>query len=538
MADAFTDVQAKPWDVIVVGAGLAGSTFGHRLARSGRRVLFLERGLDPEENPNALKGDFLEVLRPGEGHGGDEAHRHAGRFSRRLWDAHRKRWIKPLLGQGAGGSSALYGMVMERFWPQDFEPRRWHPGADGSALPDRWPFSFRELEPYYEEAETLYRVTGAFPDPLRADQRFRHRPGPDPNPNALRLRRRLEKKGLHPYGTPLALDWAEGCRFCQSFLCDKGCKNDAAKICLTPARREHGAALLTNADVLRLEADHRRVTGVHVRFPEGVRVLRAREVVLAAGALATPLILLRSRGGPWPEGLANRSGAVGRYLMRHYIDLLAVFSRRRFPPHVNLKELSLGDFYIREGEKFGVVGAFGHLPPAAMVMEDIEDDLRAAPRPVRAMFQWSKPLVERVVGRVLQQAGYLALILEDLPYADNRIEETDGPEGPRWVIHTRVREWNRVRRFRRWVKRALWPNPTLLLPQADNTKFLAHACGTCRMGDDPAISVVDRWNRAHGVENLHVIDASFFPSSGGMNPALTLAANALRVADRWLEENR
>lgn len=530
--------ENQEWDYIIVGTGMGGSTAGHALAKAGRRVLFLEKGEDPATNPDALKGDFLEAFLPKTKSGKADAYRNSGRSHTEIWDIAKNRPLQPLLGSGAGGSTALFGMVMERFWPEDFEPRRYHPNADPDcSLPDRWPVTYDEMKPFYRQAEALYRVSSRMADPLQKDADFNYRPGPEAQQKSLRLHRYLKTKGLHPYMTPLALDWFPECHFCQSFLCDKNCKNDAAKICLRPAQKDHGAVLLTGCEVIRLEADERRVTKVIARHQGQTVVFSGKNIILAMGALMTPLLLLRSVSSLWPDGLANRSGLVGKNLMRHYIDLLAIFSRSPFPGHFTLKELGVNDFYVVDGQKFGTMGAFGHLPPTYMLLDDIEKDLKESI--FLPVFQRMRPVTGALMSYFLGMAGYFALIMEDLPYPDNCVSWREGGDGLQVTVQYNIRpsEWERINRFRAMCKKALSPNPTMLLAQADNLKFLAHVSGTCRFGDDPKTSVLNKFNRSHDLENLYILDSSFFPSSGGTNPALTIAANALRVADHLAGKN-
>lgn len=526
------------WDYIIIGTGMGGSTIGHALAKAGKKVLFLEKGMDSESNPQALKGKFLEVLKPEKDHGGDAAYCNAGRSNLEIWDVLKKRSMKPLLGMGTGGSTALYGMTMERFWPQDFEPRKYHPKADRDCtLPEKWPISFTDLEPYYRQAEWLYGVTSTWPDPLRADQVFNYRPGPEPIPKAIRLFKALKKKGYHPYSSPLALDWVPDCEFCQSFLCAKNCKNDAVKICLSPAQKDFGATLLSECEVIRLNADERKVTSVQARYQGEEITLKGRHVILASGAIMTPLLLLQSTSNIWPNGLANRSGMVGRNLMRHYIDILMIFSRSKFKRRYARKDLALNDFYVVNNEKFGTIGSFGVLPPASMIMDDIEEDI---PSGVLPFFRFMRPLIDPIVDEIMSRSGFAALMMEDLPYPENSISWQKGPNGPRVAVeyHIRPSEMERINQFRTLAKKAFLPNPIFLLGQANNLKFVAHICGTCRFGDDPNSSVLDKFNRAHDVENLHIVDSSFFPSSGGTNPGLTIAANALRVAEHLIAKDR
>src|SRR5262249_15482691 len=242
--------------------------------------------------------------------------------------AKKPRRFVPFLGSGTGGSTALYGMVLERLFPRDFTPRQNFFGASGSSLPEAWPIRYEDLVPYYEAAERLYRVRGA-PDPCRDSETTRLLSPLPLSGSGRELFEFFAAKGLHPYQLPAACEEVPDCRGCQGFLCEKSCKNDSVRVCLEPALAQYGARLLEECEVLRLEADRSHVTGVRCRWRGGELTLRAELVVLAAGALETPRILLDSVSPNWPAGLANDSGLVGRNLMRHFTDLYAVFSKDR-----------------------------------------------------------------------------------------------------------------------------------------------------------------------------------------------------------------
>lgn len=522
------------WDWIVIGTGMGGSTFGHSLAKAGRKVLFIEKGADQRVNRQKKSGNYMESLIPEPAARSVEDYQNTGRFHNKIWDATRHRWLKPILGSGTGGSSALYGMVMERFWKKDFEPGSWNTNSK-SSLPNRWPVSFEEMEPHYQEAERLFRVSSGETDPLRADQTFNHAPRPPLHREGTLLMASLHAQGLHPYTLPLARTWGTPCQFCQSFLCEHQCKNDGAKVCLEPALQNHGASLLAGAEVLEITADGNRVTGVKVQMEGRTFQIQAHNVALAAGALMSPVLLLKSRSAQYPQGLANGSGMVGRNLMRHYIELIGVPIRGRRKDKGDQKEIGFNDFYLHNGQKFGTVADFGAMPPVPVILEDLDNDVAATGPIQNALWRVIRPVVRWVLKYLMHRHRFLALIIEDLPFPENRVEV--GTQGADITIHYSVRpeEWARVRRSSALVRKALGKWSTLLLSNAKNTKLLAHACGTCRMGDDPRTSVVNRTNRTHEIENLYVVDGSFFPSSGGVNPALTIAANALRVAQHIVD---
>jgi choline dehydrogenase-like flavoprotein len=516
------EARRRKWDVIVVGTGMGGATLGLALARSGQQVLFVEKGRDIAL-PDSWRGKPAEA-REGFGRASPSERREwlarSGRVSEELHDDALGRDVLPEVGSGTGGSSALYGMVLERFFPSDFEPGAAHradPDASLSSLPEAWPVSIHEMRPWYEAAEQLYRVRGSA-DPLRPDDGGALLPPAPVGAAARRLFDRLSSTGLHPYRLHLACEALPGCQACQGYLCARGCKNDADRIALGPALSEHGAGLAAGCEVVHLEADRSRVTSV-VCEQDGRRAeLRAQVVVLAAGALATPVLLLRSRSGDWPFGLANGSGLVGRNLMRHAIDIWLLALAPRLETPGDAKAIGISDLYERASIKLGSVQSFGAPAPLAALRNQ-----GALP------WRFLGPL-GHALWRLSATKPLLAAILEDLPYEANRIEPAPNGKGVRLRYRPGASEARRRELFRSELRPRLRGLGPLLVSSKDAPKALGHACGTCRFGDDARTSVLDRNNRAHELDNLYVVDASFFPSSAGMNPALTIAANALRVA--------
>lgn len=534
-------LESTRWDAIVIGTGMGGATLGYALAKAGKRVVFCEKGYSHLHNADALLGDYAEHFFPQPAVPQPlyaEILANAGRSTLIIEEQSSRRLRRhiPFIGEGTGGSSALYGMAMERFFPADFQPRAQFPQATASSLPERWPIGYDELAPYYESAEKLYRVRGS-QDPLRDPATTAELLAPPPlSPGNQRLYDLLQRKGLHPYQLPLACEWVAGCRGCQSYLCPYPCKNDSSRVCLAPALAQYGAQLLDRCHALRLEMEGAQVSGVRCTWRGTNLTLKGEQIILAAGALQTPLLLLSSACSAWPQGVANESGLVGRNLMRHCIDLYAVSVGKDEVPTTNVKEIACNDFYSKQGIKLGSVQSFGTLPPAPILVEQLEQDVHDSRWPQAApLVRLGKPLLKTFFSRVFSRSLILATIMEDLPQQQNRVQPGASPNSMvlHYQLHPHDRE--RIKLFRQTMRQVLKPMRFLLLKQAENNDRIAHACGTCRFGVDPKESVLNPMNRAHGVANLYVVDSAFFPSSAGINPSLTIAANALRVADCMLD---
>ena len=522
----------RVWDAVVVGTGIGGATLGHALAQAGLSVLFLERG-QFNGAAGSIAGDWLEALVPARPEGpNSEERRRAGRLDAPISDVSsgEAKPILPLLGIGTGGSSALYGMVMERFFPSDFTPGDWFSKSGGANLPERWPVSYDEMAPFYARAEALYGVR-ATPDPLHECAGARGIKEPPPLHAVSReLAQGLRGRGLHPYHVPMACEYRDGCRECLGFLCPMACKNDSERACLKPALASGKAHLLIGCTVERIRARDGEVVGVEASWQGETVFIKGRIVALAAGAVHSPALLLRSGGA---GGLANGSGQVGRNLMRHLIDYYLVRTRSRAEPGP-VKQLALNDFYHHEGTKLGTLQANGRMPPARIVAAGLRADWRPHIGPFDALWPLARPAVEWQVARMLRRSHIFVSFLEDLPHAENRITLGEDGRAIRLAYKIPPADQERLARFRHLIGQSLSDFRVRPIHRAHLNAMLGHVCGTCRFGDDPATSVLDRNNRTHEVANLYVVDGSFLPTSGGTNPSLTIAANALRVADAML----
>lgn len=518
------DPEGHVWDVVVVGTGAGGATAGFALARRGRSVLFLERGKPLDRDRSVVRGETLSWRDDPEtalryGWWPEALHlRHGAGFVP----------VTQINGSGTGGTTAVFGMVMDRFRPQDFAPRQFFRAMPESSVPEAWPIGLETLAPYYDDAERLYRVKGT-PDPLFPAAGGVVAP-PPPTRKETIVADALTECGLHPYRIHSAQDRVPECEGCPAMLCPRDCRNDAGRICLRPAVERHGAHVLTGCQVLRLD-EAQRVVRRAICSWEGRQIeVRGKVFVIAANAFFTPALLLRSASDRFPDGLANSSGLVGRNLMLHVSDYLLAKVRREPSGPLRLHHgLALNDFYVHGGTKLGNV----HLHPFPITARGVRSfikmhrkRLNRLPEPVLAIGTAAAAFARR-------KAVVFSTIVEDLPYTCNAVRARPGLAGSaeyeyRYPHELRDRAWTLLQRFGDAIGSRFSVQP-LRSPGRLN---VSHACGTCRFGDDPKQSVLDRDNRAHDLDNLYVVDASFFPSSGGINPSLTIVANSLRVGER------
>lgn len=521
-------------DVIVIGTGMGGATLGFALARKGKRVLFLEKGLDRFSNAQAIVGDFAENhLRnvPPTSDERRECFRNAGRYYHEITDlTRRSRTFIPFIGTGTGGSSGLYGAGLSRFSRDDFSPRANFPDEPNASLPDQWPISYDDLAPYYAEAERMFQVAGEA-DPFLPDTDFSHYLAPPPLSRAAEeVFKYLKTQSLKAYRLPIACEPNVTCAGCTGFLCPRSCKKDAGLTCLKPAVSDYGARLIADCEVLRLVTNKRRVTHIEARHRGQPVTYSAPTIVLAAGGLETPRILLNSHTEEHRYGLANSSGLVGRYLMRHYVDVYLLEPKVAPDWFGNPKEIAFNDFCFRQASRLGIVHSAGNPVDPNVVLTEIRIIMSKMPGG-RALSRLLQPILNQGIRKKLRDKLFMFSIMEDLPYASNFVRPNPSrPSELQLYYEIHQHEERRIAAFRTVLLKLFKPYKPSLLKRAEANDMLAHVCGTCRMGDDPATSVVNAFNRAHDLDNLYVVDASFFPSSSAAHPSLTIAANALRVA--------
>jgi choline dehydrogenase-like flavoprotein len=514
------------YDVIIIGTGAGGGTLARRLAPSGKRILLLERGgWLPREKANwDSRSVNLE-----------------GRYqAREAWKDRDGGDLHPHTNYWVGGNTKLYGAALFRLRREDFGELRHHGGVSPA-----WPISYDDLEPYYAEAERLYHVHGARgedPTEPSASGPFPH-PAVSHEPRLAQLAEDFAALGLRPFHTPLGIQLDERaphasrcirCSTCDGYPCLVRAKSDAQVCGVEPALAHPNVTLLTGAKVTRLETSPsgREVTRVVVERDGRREEYAAAIVVVSAGAINSAALLLRSASDRHPAGLANGSGVVGRHYMGHVNSVMMAISRCPNPT-VFQKSLSVNDFYFGAEDwphPMGHISFVGKLDREA---------LRGGAPPVVPGFS-----LEVMANHSLD----FWLTSEDLPDPENRVSlDRDGnivlsytpnnEEAHRQLVRRLEEALARQRSCRihgRDCHQGLFAR-SLYVGQRIPLAGVAHQNGTIRFGADPASSALDPECKAHEVDNLYVIDGSFFPSSAAVNPALTIMANALRVGDRLLE---
>ena len=473
------------------------------LAGCGARVMILERGFYlPREPQNwSREAVFLE-----------------DRYkARETWEDHRGREYHPGVHYWVGGNTKVYGAVLHRLRQEDF-------GAiehEGGVSPG-WPISYHDLEPYYGLAERWYLAHGeAGLDPTEP---YRSSPYPFPpipsDPYMLDLAEKFRNQGLHPYPMPLGLDYhASGrcirCRTCDAFPCPLGAKADSHVCGVAPALRDPNIELWTGAYARRLRTDESGtlVTSVEVERNGESLTVSAGTIIVACGAVNSAALLLRSANAMHPDGPANHSGQVGRNYMVHNNAVLMAVHPTIVNSTVVQKSFSINDFYFRGP---GFPYPMGNLQPVGKVQ----------PAMLQNALHWAPA---RMLRQVAARSTDWWVMTEDLPDPENRVTVvSNGRIRVHWKPNNLVSHQRFIDTSKVLFRNAGYP---LVVTKTMGIETNSHQVGTIRFGDDPQSSALDQYCKAHDLQNLYVVDASFFPSSTAVNPTLTIMAQAIRVAD-------
>jgi len=346
----------------------------------------------------------------------------------------------------------------------------------------------------------------------------------------------MQNNGLKPERLNMAINYDKNCEECIGKVCHRQCKADAKTTCLNGALKQENCHILEYCEVLSLDADAKKINYILATHEGNTLKLRAKQVILSAGAMHSPQILLKSKSPLWPNGLANSSDQVGRNLMFHISDMYAVWSPKKLSRQgLQKKSLSIRDFYIKDGLRLGYIQSLGLEAGQGHISMFIKDMLRKYGIKNSVVLSLLTKIPAFVASRVLGKASLLAISIEDDPCPNNRITLNDKqPNGSSFSYTIPADIKKRADTLYKAFSQRVKPWRVLrIMPQVELNH--GHACGTCRFGDDPTTSVLNRDCKSHDVENLYIVDSSFMPRSGAANPSITIAANALRVADKIAE---
>ncbi|WP_166418530.1 GMC oxidoreductase [Cochlodiniinecator piscidefendens] len=514
-----TTASDKIWDVIVIGTGIGGGTIGRALAEAGLSVLFLEKGkkgLRCEQN--TLRHDVWDAT---------------ARATRGYWPKPMKAKVNGIeteffapLGAGVGGSSVFYAAALECPEPHDLDDTAKIKHPTGG-----WPVSYAEFAPYFRKAQTQYHINGT-PDPLSKQPTTLENP-PAPTEGETALFAALKSKGLHPYRGHMAIKNVEDCQSCLGFKCPKACKMDGRSAGVEPALATGHAELLDECDVTHIHSSSDQVSHI-AAMHKGTEVsLRARRYILSAGALRSPHLLLKSRNGHWPDGLGNTNGLVGCNLMFHLNEMFAL--RPKGASVGTSKAIALRDLYTHNATRLGMIQALGIEASYGEIVHYLNMIYdRSFLRRLKGLRHLTR-LPAAIATKLFGSASLFVGIFEDLPYPENRVILDQNPDTITLEYRFHPELMARRSLFRKQIKTRLRGLKPFFLSHQPELNF-GHPSGTLVFGHDPRSSVLNAQCRLHGVKNLYAVDASFMPTSMGVNPSLTIAANALRVAAHLIDE--
>jgi choline dehydrogenase-like flavoprotein len=510
------------YDVIIIGTGAGGGTLACRLASSRKSILLIERGGWLKREPENWSAEEVFVK---------------GRYlAREEWLDKNGKKFQPGIHYYVGGATKMYGAALYRLRSQDFGDVRHYDGISPA-----WPISYKEMEPYYTQAEQMYQVHGSRgEDPTEpaasAPYPF---PAVSHEPRIQQLHDDLARLGHHPFHSPCGIMIDESrmqyspcvrCQDCDGFPCLVHAKSDAEVLGVRPALKYPNVSLLINTKAVKLTTNNSgtAVTEVVVEQDGQRETYTGGIVVVSCGAANSAKLLLESANDKLPNGLANGSDQVGRNYMFHNSTAVLAISHEPNPTKYQ-KTLGLNDFYFSSDDFDYPLGNIQMVGKSQAPMYRGERPIETALAP------------ERVLEEVALHAVDFWLSTEDLPKPDNRVTIEDN--GEIRLSYTPSNEEPRQRLYKKLksMLKDLGMQSEHLLPRNlylkndINISGVAHQAGTCRFGSDPNTSVLDTNCKTHQLDNLYVVDASFFPSIGAVNPALTIMANALRVGDHLLQ---
>jgi choline dehydrogenase-like flavoprotein len=506
------------YDIIIIGTGAGGGTLAYKLASSGKKILILERGsFLPREKEN---WDTKEVFQNERYH------------TKEIWYDKDGKELHPGTGYWVGGNTKVYGAALFRLRERDFE-KVIHKGG----ISPEWELKYNDFEPYYSEAEKLYHVHGKQGlDPTEpgrnSDYPFEKVPH---EPRIQEVHNDLANKGFNPFYVPLGIKLNEPndmlsecirCDTCDGFPCLVNAKADSDLVGVQPAIKYPNVTLKTNAKVNKILTDEsgKKVISIETEIEGKMESFSADIYALCAGAINSAALLLKSANNKHPNGLANSSDQVGRNFMKHQNGAILGLSKKPNPT-IFQKTLGINDFYWgEEGFEFPM----GHVQLLGKANKEMLKGDAPAFTPNIALDEMAKHSIDWWI------------TAEDLPDPNNRVTLKNGSIQLNYTDNN-TEAYDRL--LKRWTEvlksidcgEKIIPC-SIYLKKKIPLEGVAHQVGTCRFGSDPKNSVLDLNCKTHDLNNLYLVDGSFFPSSAAVNPSLTIMANALRVGEHIIDK--
>ena len=505
------------YDIIIIGTGAGGGTLAYKLAPSGKKIMIIERG------------SFLP--REKENWNTKEVFQHDRYHTKEVWYDKNEKELHPGTGYWVGGNTKVYGAALFRLREKDFE-KVIHKGG----VSPEWELKYDDYEPYYTEAEKLYHVHGKqgldSTEPKRkSEYPFSHITH---EPRIQEIHDALSNKGFNPFYIPLGVKLNEAnhvlsdcirCDTCDGFPCLVDAKADADLVGVRPAIKYPNVTLITNAQVNRIVTDGsgKNVKYVETEIDGKIENFSADIFALCAGAINSAALLLKSANDKHSSGLANSSGQVGRNFMKHQNGAILGLTKK-LNPTIFQKTLAVNDFYWGE-KKFDF--PMGHVQLLGKANKEMLEGDAPVMTPDVALDQMAKHSIDWWI------------TAEDLPDPNNRVTLKNGNIQLSYTDNNTEAYERLLKRWTEVLKSIDCGDKiipcSIYLKKKIPLEGVAHQVGTCRFGSDPKTNVLDLNCKTHDVDNLYVVDGSFFPSSAAVNPSLTIMANALRVGEHLID---
>ena len=518
----------KSYEYIIVGTGFGGSFAAYNLAKAGKEVLLIDKGIWPTSDDSCWDEDILHI----------KDHLYRGKTPY-IVDQQKGKFQDEWPDDTIGGMSTFYGAASFRLRECDFDGSPID-GSNNREKKNSWPYNYNDLEKYYDKAEQLICVAGEDdkdPTSPHRNGNYPHATTTELSNPARKVKKAANKLGLHPFHIPMAINFSGDCGkekcilcpTCDHYLCKIEAKNDLTTN-LIPKIIEMGGTVIDNTRVTKLNYDNGKIVSVDVINQESMQrgtIEAKKAVILGAGALSTPHLMLVSE----LDKVVPAGNLIGRNLMRHANGVVAGF----FPYLTNRKnkfqkQMCVTDFYHGKKDGSGPKGPWG-------ILQDISSI-------GKGVLKLNAPFGLKNIAAL--SSAFLInqlCIAEDIPQESNRVyidkDDLDMFDMPKLKVYHREHKRDKE------ARNALYKEAKKILRKAGAIFFysmaietFSHALGTCKMGTDEKNSVVSPTGQVWGIDNLYITDASIFPSSGAVNPSLTIAANALKISENIINKRK